>query len=393
LYERTSKYSQKLSDIVLGFETTGYCLIGLTMALQVIAWIVIRKRVIRPILVVEHALEKMAKGDLSFRTTLQPDTSEVGQMVLASQQCKETMLRYISDISEKLSLMANGNMDVEVDIDYIGDFAPIRKSLVQIIDSMNKTLHQLDVAAKQVASGSEQIANGAQALAQGSTQQASSVQDLAHTIVTLSEKVKESAVLAHEANSQTIIASDEVHQSNEYMDQMITAMDQINTTSSEIGKIIKTIEDIAFQTNILALNAAVEAARAGEAGKGFAVVADEVRNLAGKSAEAAQSTTGLVTECLRAIEHGTQIAHATANSLTSVVESTSTVAATMESMSVETDRHANELLNATEGFNQISEVVQNNSATAQESAAASQELSSQATLLKKLLSQFRMKEQ
>ena len=264
--------------------------------------------------------------------------------------------------------------------------------MILIVDSLNNTLRQLDNAAKQVSSGSEQIASGAQSLAAGSTEQADSVQHLADTIVNLSEKVKETAVRAHDANEVTTTATSEVNHSNEYMAQMITAMEQINTTSAEIGKIIKTIEDIAFQTNILALNAAVEAARAGEAGKGFAVVADEVRNLAGKSAEAAKSTTDLVTDCLRAIEHGSEIAQSTAQSLSNVIDSTSAVAETMENMSLETDQHANELLAATEGFSRISEVVHTNSATAKQSAAASQELNAQAALLKNLVVKFKLKD-
>ncbi len=391
LTERTEREAEICSNIVLGFMISSCCMIGFTIALQLISYFAIRNRVIKPVIKVQGALHKISNGNLSFQTTLEPDSSEIGQMVQSVLDTKETLLLYISDISEKLALMASGNMAVQIDHTYQGDFEPIKKSMILIIDSLNNTLRQLESAAKQVSDGSQQIATGAQSLAAGSTEQANSVQELADTIISLSDKVKQTAARAHDANEVTITARSEVNHSNEYMAQMIKAMDQINTTSAEIGKIIKTIEDIAFQTNILALNAAVEAARAGEAGKGFAVVADEVRNLAGKSAEAAKSTTALVTDCLHAIEHGSEIAQATAQSLTNVIDNTAVVAETMENMSVETDQHANEMIVATEGFSRITEVVHTNSATAKQSAAASEELNAQAALLKNLVVQFKLK--
>ncbi len=392
LEDRTQSEIKQLSQIIMVFDILVYSFLALTVILQTLSFIAIRVRVISPIKKIEKEMELIAQGQLAFQSSLEPDTSEIGQMVASILAAKSAWLNYISDISEKLNLMASGNMDVQVDMDYIGDFQPIKSAMNQILDSLNDVLSQLSTAAKEVSNGSEQIANGAQVLAQGSTQQASSVQELANTIVSISEKMKAAAVRAHEANTLTDTSSAELNQSNEYMEQMIVAMDEISNSSNEIGKIIKTIEDIAFQTNILALNAAVEAARAGTAGKGFAVVADEVRNLASKSAEASKNTATLIESSIRAVQNGTQIANATANSLANVMESAAMVATSMEGMSVETDKYAEEMLEATEGFNQISEVVQNNSATAEESAAASEELSSQASLLRDLAARFQLRD-
>ena len=388
LNNRTQEEADYIATIVLVFQTLFLFLI---IAMQIFSYLVSRFRIIRPIRRVQKEMEEIARGHLNNKTRLEPDTSELGQMIASILTMKQTWSFYIGDISDKLKAMATGNMNVEIDADYNGDFAPIKDSMNQIIDSLNDTLTQINSSSKEVSNGAEQVANGAQALAQGATEQATSVQDLENTFVDLSEKVKETAKRAQEANAQTDTAVTELDHSNDYMNQMMVAMEQINTASSEIGKIIKTIEDIAFQTNILALNAAVEAARAGNAGKGFAVVADEVRQLAGKSAEAAKSTTGLVTDCIKAIANGTEIARSTADSLKNVIESSSIASKTMASMSLEAEEHAQDLLKATDGFTQISDVVQTNTATAEESAAASEELSSQATLLRNLVGQFQLK--
>ncbi len=260
-----------------------------------------------------------------------------------------------------------------------------------IAEKLNDTMMQISQSASQVASGSEQVSNGAQALSQGATQQASSVEELAATINEISDKVNQNADSARQANKKAGSVSAEMNVSNEKMQQMIEAMGDITNCSNEIGKIIKTIEDIAFQTNILALNAAVEAARAGSAGKGFAVVADEVRNLASKSAEASQNTSALIENSLKAVENGTHIADETARSLLQAVNDVSEMTAIIGQISEASSLQADSIAQITMGIDQISSVVQTNSATAQESAAASEELSSQSQLMKSLVGRFKLK--
>lgn len=287
--------------------------------------------------------------------------------------------------------LAEGDLTVEMDMDYLGEFASIRESGNKIIASLNDTLGQLHIASDQVSSGSDQVASGAQALSQGATEQASSVEELVATLNTLSDQVNQTASNSRDVNNLVLETAGEINNSNVKMEHMMEAMTKINDCSSEIEKIIKTIEDIAFQTNILALNAAVEAARAGEAGKGFAVVADEVRNLASKSAEAAKDTTILIGNSLTAVAEGNQIASDTQKSLLSVVGSTQQIETNMASITEASNMQAEGLQQVTLGIDQISSVIQTNSATAEQSAAASEELFSQSTLLKSLVNRFRLK--
>jgi len=248
-------------------------------------------------------------------------------------------------------------------------------------------------SSEQVSSGSEQVSNGAQALAQGATEQASSIEELSATITEIASNVKLNATSAADASIKVNHVSSELDVSNQNMQDMIAAMSKISDSSSQIGKIIKAIEDIAFQTNILALNAAVEAARAGAAGKGFAVVADEVRNLASKSAEAANNTTALIENSIKEVENGTKIADQTATALKKVVLEATAVSNTVTLISQASNEQANSINQITLGVDQISSVVQTNSATAEESAAASEELSGQAQILKSLVGKFKLKNQ
>jgi len=298
---------------------------------------------------------------------------------------------HICKINEVLNKMAVGDMTASIDIDYVGGFAPIKKSVEKILFSLNNTLSQINEASEQVASGSEQVSGGAQSLSQGATEQASSIEELSSSINEISEQVKQNAKKSSDVSKMTNSTAREVEAGSEQMELMTKAMLDIKQSSNEIAKIIKAINDIAFQTNILALNAAVEAARAGSAGKGFAVVADEVRNLASKSAESAKNTTALIENSIKAVEKGTKIADKTAGLMVSIVSDINKSVLLIDQITEASNEQAVSIMQVTQGIEQISSVVQTNSATSEESAAASEELSGQANRLKNLVSKFKLR--
>ncbi len=345
----------------------------------------------RPVNKLVLAAEKMAEGDLS--TEMSADTTdEIGKLAAAFQKTGTSLRAYINDISANLAKVEKGDLTVHTDLEYKGDFINLKNSISGIVSSMNAMITQIRQAADNVSTGSRQVSDASQGLAQGAAEQASSVEELSATMMEISAQVGENAQHVRHASENVDTVTSEIAGCNGQMQQMVQAMEQISNSSNQIAKIIKTIEDIAFQTNILALNAAVEAARAGDAGKGFAVVADEVRNLASKSAAAAKDTTKLIQDSVGQVEKGTKITGSTAEALLRVVDSAKAVSETVENISQATAKQSNAIRQVNAGVEQISNVVQTNSATAEESAAASEELSGQARLLSELVKTFQLKE-
>lgn len=364
--------------------------LGLALLAAVIS--VMSLGISRPLKHLAGVAERIADGELDVAIQVH-SSDETGLVADAMEKTVSRLnkyIAYINEITEVLGRIGGGCLVFEFQQEYTGDFARIKDALLNIRATLSDTLNQITRTSGEVASGAEHISAGAQALSQGTTEQASSTEQLASAISEISGQVQDNAENAHAADAKVNKMAQDLLNSSAQMDQLCKAMQRINQSSGEIGKIIKAIEDIAFQTNILALNAAVEAARAGEAGKGFAVVADEVRNLASKSAEAAQSTTELLKESVANVADGTELAQKAAQDLMKVVEESMNAAKSISSIADASAKQSGSIAQIAQGIDQISSVVQTNSATAEESAAASEQLTAQSRLLEELVHRFKM---
>lgn len=397
--EETLWWSQTVlytSDLVRDVSTLTVIILAVSaLSLFAVTAIVILslKRTLKPIQGVVSAAASIASGNLDIQLDAKSN-DEIGVLSRTFTEMTANLKVIIQDIQFLLGEMSRGNFRLKTAIEekYVGEYREILLAIRTINRSLSNTLTEINTSSEQVSVGAEQVSGGAQALSQGAAEQASSIEELTAAVNEISQRIQENADNAQLVSCLSREAGEGVYASDRHMKQLTVAMAEITATSNEIGKIIKTIDDIAFQTNILALNAAVEAARAGSVGKGFAVVADEVRNLAGKSAEAARNTTTLIESTRSSIKRGGDLAGKAAESLHIVVEKAETVTERVQQIAAASDDQSQAVAQLAAGIEQISTVVQTNSATAEESAAASEELSGQAQMLKSLVGKFRLRD-
>lgn len=359
--------------------------------IQLLNMIVTRIIVMRPVLTVKDQMKEISMGNLSAEFSLKSDTSEIGMLVASIHETKRELKKYIMDIDYILAQMAQGNMNLTVGNDYRGEFLPIQDAMRQILDALNNALLKINLTAEQVSAESERMAADAQTLSNGNVEQAAAIQQLSSSVHEISRQVDQTSNDAADARQSSEDATRQLQACDQKMTELTAAIADISASSHQIGGIIKTISDIAFQTKILALNASVEAARAGEAGKGFSVVADEVQSLANKSAKSAQDIAKLIETSMQLVSYGSSLSSDTTQALVEVISSSKKSTELVERIAESAVEQSTSLKQLTQGMEQISDVVQSNAATAEKSAASAQKLNDQAAELKRSVQRFQLR--
>ncbi len=369
----------------------GFVIIGTIGYLGVVILTVnkfVKKDLLQPICLASEQVEALTQGNFHEECQIAMDDSEVGRMATAIDSLKQNMVGIIAEISEVLEQMGQGSYKIKLNQQYVGEFVQIKDSFYKIADEMADVLGTIREASEQIDSGSKQLANAATDLAEGSTSQATKVAELAQMMNDIYQSLEQNSAGAEESVQIASKAGMEMVAGNEKIQELKEAIVEINTCAEEINSIIVTIQDIASQTNLLSLNAAIEAARAGEAGRGFAVVAEQVKKLAEESSEAAGKTTSLIEATANAVEKGTRLADETTESMSEVMEGAQKATQMMGQMADMLKENVKSMERITINLNSVSEIVDNNSATSQETAAVSEEQQAQVEMMVNMLEKF-----
>lgn len=391
LETRTFKTIQKQNTRSVIIQILLFISLVSVIVIQLIIMSVTRRRILKPIIAVRDQMGEISRGNLSAEFLLEPDTSEIGMLVDSIHETKNVLKKYIHDIDSKLAQMAEGSMNFSIDTDYIGEFLPIQNALRQILDSLNYALSQINQTARQVSDESEQVASDSRVLSDGAMDQASAIEELSSSIQALSGEVSSTSQDADKARKISMDSAEQLTVCSRQMEKLTDAMENISQSSQQISGIIKTIEDISFQTNILALNASIEAARAGTSGKGFAVVADEVQSLANKSSDAAKNITDLIEQSMDLVNYGTSLSSETTDALSVGVSGAQNAAELIQKIADSAQQQALSLEQLTAGVEQISVVIQTNTTTAEKSASSANELYRQAGELTQSVQRFKLR--
>ena len=391
----TDQESSRAARTTFTFAIAGIVCIIVCLFL---AWILTKKTgkkvldtILEPLRAVEDVAKELTEGNLHSTLDYRSE-DEIGRLAHSMRKSIRILGSYVDDIDRAMKLFAEGNFDVKPEVEWRGDFVGILNSFMQFEKSIGETIKGIQNVSNEVSSAADQVASSSNDLADGATNQAAVVEELTATVAGVSEQVENNSKSAKEISGRVDELGNAILESNGKMHEMVDSMHEINEASKEIDKIIATINEIASQTNLLALNASIEAARAGEAGKGFAVVANQVNSLADQSAQAAKESAMLIETSVKAVEKGMVIAGQTAAQLEDVAENSKIITEEVTNIAETLETQTTEIRQINEGIEQINDVVQTNSATSEECAAASQEMSSEAESLREMIRKFKVAE-